>query len=344
MANPMTTERGLWRSGLFLIGLLAGSAEPDVAAQTAVLNMVADVPLPGGTGRFDYQSLDPETGRLHIAHMGSGRLVVVDTKAERVVASLPGYPRVTGVLVVPSLNRVYASVTGRHELVVLDASTLRVRARLGPIRFPDGIAYALDAGKLFVSDEHGRSEIVVDTQGDSIRGRIPLGGEAGNTQYDSVGKRIFVAVQTRNQLVAIDPVTERIVGRYDLAGANHPHGLYVDAPNRLAFVACEGNARLLVLDLRTMRVTESHRVGEDPDVLAFDPSLRRLYVASESGVVTVFQERAGALDSIGEYRAPAAHSVAVDPISHRVYLPLKDLGGRPMLRILSPGAASRNDR
>jgi hypothetical protein len=70
--------------------------------------------------------------------------------------------------------------------------------------------------------------------------------------------------------------------------------------------------------------------------LAFDPGLQRLYVAAESGVVTVFEERERALQLLGEYRAPAAHSVSVDPATHRVYLPLENMGGRPVLRILSP--------
>ncbi len=304
-----------------------------------ILKRVADVPLPGGTGRFDYQSLDVESGRLYVAQMGAGRLVVYDTRADTLLASLPGFPRVTGVLAVPSLGRVYASIAGRHELAVLDAGSLRVRARIQDIRFPDGIAYAGEAGKIFVSDEFGRRDIVVAARGDSTLGTVPLGGDAGNSQYDSVAKRIWVAVQTRNQLVAIDPATDRITGRYDLPGADHPHGLYLDAPHRLAFVACEGNARLLVFDLTTMRVTATHRVGEHPDVLAFDPGLGRLYVAAESGLVTVFQERARELDPIGEYRAPGAHSVAVDPASHRVYLPLANVGGRPVLRILEPADA-----
>jgi hypothetical protein len=35
------------------------------------------------------------------------------------------------------------------------------------------------------------------------------------------------------------------------------------------------------------------------------------------------------------YQAPHAHSVAVDPTTHLVYVPLEDVGGRPVLRILT---------
>src|SRR5919112_2608582 len=325
-------------SFLALLVLTAGATarSESQSGQAPVLTLVADVPLPGDSARFDYQSLDAAAGRLYVAHMGAGRLLVFDTRNNQVVASLPGFPGITGVLAVPSLGRVYAAVTGRHELVVLESATLRARARVSGIRFPDGIAYAAEADRVFVSDEFGRQDVVVDAQTDSAVGTVSLDGEAGNTQYDSVGKRIWVAVQTRNQLVAIDPVSARITGRYDLPGADHPHGFAIDASHRLAFVSCEGNARLLVVDLNTMRVLERHEVGAEPDVLAFDAGLHRLYVASESGAVTVFRERGRSLERLGEYRSPGAHSVAVDPSTHRVYIPLKDVRGAPVLRILSP--------
>src|SRR5262245_5723597 len=302
----------------------------------APLRVLMVVPMTGGSSRFDYQSFDPERQRLYIAHMGAGQLVAFDVRARHIVATVDGFPKVTGVLVVPSLNRIYASAAGAHRVMVVDGSTLKVIAEVGGISFPDGLAYAPDRGKLFVSDEVGRRDLVIDVHTNRAIGAVELGGEAGNTQYDSVARRIWVAVQTLNSLVAIDPATDHIVGRYVLPGADHPHGLLIDAPRRLAFVANQGNHRLHVVDLRSMRVLSDYQVGEDPDVLAFDPGLRRLYVAAESGEVTVFTERADGLEPAGRYRAPHAHSVAVDPGAHEVFLPLADVKGRPVLRILAP--------
>ena len=59
-------------------------------------------------------------------------------------------------------------------------------------------------------------------------------------------------------------------------------------------------------------------------------------LTSESGALAMFDERGATLTSVGEYRAPHAHTVAVDPATHRVYLPLQDVGGSPVLRILLP--------
>jgi len=85
-------------------------------------------------------------------------------------------------------------------------------------------------------------------------------------------------------------------------------------------------------------------VGSDPDVLAFDSSLRRLYVARESGTVTIFSETDGQkLEIVGNaFFAPKAHTVAVDSTRHKVYFPLENVDGKPVLRVVSPTDSSAN--
>lgn len=313
---------------------------PPALPAAAPLRLVADIPLPGSASRFDYQSLEPAVGRLFIAHMGAGQLVVFDTRARRVLATLDGFPTVTGVLAVPTEHRVYGSAAGAHAVVVVEDSRLRTVARVAGPAFPDGIAYAPAERRVFVSDEAGRRDFVIDASTNTVVTRVDLGGEAGNTQYDAASHCVIVAVQTANQLVVIDPATARIRRRITLDRAvDYPHGVYIDAPHRLAFVAGQESATLGVLDLRTLRLRQVLPVGRDPDVLAFDPALRRLYVAAESGVVAVFEERQDTLVQRGWYRAPRAHSVAVDPGTHQVYLPLASLDGHPALRVLLPSDA-----
>lgn len=326
-ATPTSLTPPGWRAPL-----------PDAPAEAprGALGIVTDVALPGPANRFDYQSVDPERRRLYISHMNAGTVVVFDLDSARVVAEVHGTPRATGIWAVPAHHAVYVAAAGAHEVVVIDDSTLAITARVGGIRFPDGIAYAPAEDKVFVSDESGEADVVIDARTNAKRATIPLGGEAGNTRYDSVSHCVLVAVQTRNQLVAIDPATERIVQRYDLRGSDRPHGFALDEPGRLAFVTGEGSGMLQVVDLRTMRIVGTYRVGEDPDVLAWDPSWRRLYVASESGVVSTFLADGATLRPLGALRMRYAHTVSVDPRTHRVYLPLESLGGRPVLRILAP--------
>jgi DNA-binding beta-propeller fold protein YncE len=303
---------------------------------SAPLKKVADVPLPGPAVRFDYQGLDRSDGRLYIAHMDADQLVVFDTKKREVVANLDGFPSVHGVWAVPELGRVYASATGEHKVAVLDTHTLKTIARVGPVNYPDGIAYAPGAKRVFVSDEHGDADAVIDATTNSLVATIRLGGGAGNTVYDAGSGHILVAVHEKNELVAIDPATAKIIGRYPLAGIESPHGIALDVDARLAFVAGEDNHKIAAVDLTNGQVLATYPVGKDPDVLAFDPGLKRLYVSAESGNVTVFRESGKALVSEGGLFMAHAHTVCVDPETHLVYFPLQSIDGRPLLRIMEP--------
>jgi YVTN family beta-propeller protein len=316
---------------------------PGIAAarSTLPLEFVADIALPGPAARFDYVSFDVSRNLLYIAHMGAGRVLEVNviTSQVRVVADMPD---VHGVLAVPALNRVYATVTARNEVAVIDADTLDVVATVPTGRYPDAIAWVPQSQKLFVSDKLGHSDTVIDVRARRAVATIALGGEVGNTHYDPLSKHVFANVQGTRELVEIDPDSHRIVARYPLEGARGNHGLYIEPVQHVAFIACEGNDRLITFDLDTKRQSAIDATGAGPDVLAFDPGLRLLYVAAESGVVSMFRQQGKKLVKIGEDRlAPAAHSVAVNAHTHDVYFPLKNVGGRPLLRVMRPVADLR---
>jgi DNA-binding beta-propeller fold protein YncE len=323
---------------ILTMGLAAARSSSAASDDTkaAPLKKVADIAMPGPANRFDYQSLDATQGRLYISHMNANQLVVFDTNRREVVANLDGFSSVHGVWAVPELGRVYASVTGEHKVAAVDMKTLKTLAKVGPIKYPDGIAYAPGPQRVFVSDEHGDVDAVIDTKTNSLVASIPLGGGAGNTVYDSGSGHILVAVHEKNELVAIDPANLQIIGHYPMTGIESPHGIALDQAGRLAFVAGEDNHMLAVVDLTTMKVLATHPVGKDPDVLAFDPGVKRLYVSAESGNVFVFREDGKTLVDEGHISIPHAHTVCVDPHTHLVYFPLENIDGHPLLRIMEP--------
>jgi len=298
------------------------------------LHKVAEIPLGGRPTRLDYVSFDPGRHLLYMAHLGDSEVIVFDVNASRVVGRISDVSSVHGVLAIPELGRAYATATGTKEVVAIDPATLTVTARIATGGYPDGLAYAPEVHKLYVSDERGGDETVVDVRSNTKVATIALGGEAGNTQYDPVSRHVFVNLQTRTQLVEIDPSSDTVIARYDLRGAKGNHGLLIDSGHRLAFIACEGNAALLVFDMRTKRVTASLRVGAGPDLLAYDEAYNYLYVASESGAATIFRVASSGVTKLGEFVAgPNAHVVGVDQSTHRAYFPLENLDGHTALSV-----------
>src|ERR1700730_307609 len=261
----------------------AASSPASTESGNLPLRTSRDVPLSGGATRFDYQSFDPNTGRLYIAHLGDGSMVVFDANKEVLVGEVKNLSRVHGILAVPELHRIYASATGSNELAVIDDNTLEIVARAPAGDYPDGVAYARKANKIYVSDLHGKTDTVIDAKTNQRLTTISPGGGAGNSQYASVSDHIFVTVDGREELAEIDPSTDQVAARYPLTGCKGSHGLLIDSENRLAFAACEENSRLLIFDLQSKKATATLSVGADPDVLAFDSSLHRLYVSAESG-------------------------------------------------------------
>ena len=330
-------------AGIVLLGIIlfkdpffaVGDAQNNAGGWT----LFATVPLPGPPGRFDYQSLDSRTGLLYIAGLGRNSLLVLNTRTKQLVADLPGFPHAHGVLVVPSLHRVYVTVSpkGRSRtghLAVVDTDSFRTIAMIPTGLHPDGLDRDPATGRLFVSNEWGNSLTVIDIRSNRPIGTVPLGGEVGNTRLDAATGQIVSLVQSTGDLVNINPSTLKIVQRIPLP-CHWPHSLFLLVHPHRAFVTCEKDDRLLSVNLDNEKISPPLSTGEKPDVLAWDPEDRRLFVASESGIVSVYQEQAGRLSEISsQFLGTAAHTILFDPENRQLYLPLENAGGRPVLRIL----------
>ncbi|HEX3226940.1 MAG TPA: YncE family protein [Gaiellaceae bacterium] len=324
---------------LFIAAVVIASVATAANARTdgsLPLRQVARVPLSGPAVRFDYTSIDPTTHTLWISHMDASRLLAFDVINRRITKTIAA-PGVHGVIAVPQVGRVYASATNAREVLTIDSRTGAVLARAPAGEYPDGLAYDAAQRHVFISDESGGVETVITASGHRIA-TIKLGGEAGNVQFDPVTGHILADVQTRNDIAVIDPRANRIIRRVRVPNCVNDHGLLIDAARRLAFVTCDGNAKLLTLNLKTMSFTGTFTVGRSPDVLAFDPAKRRLYVSAESGVVSVFAETKTSARPLGiSFLAREAHTVAVDPATHLVYFPLQSgSNGQPQLLIMRP--------
>ncbi len=306
------------------------------------LSPVADVPLPGYASRFDYQWVDPVNRRLYVAHLGDSSLVVFDLDGQRVITEIKGLPSVHGVVAAPEQHLVFATATAQKSLAVIDDRTFEVRARIPAGEYPNGLAYDPKSGRVFVSNNAGVGVAVIDVTSVRALPGIDIGGGAGNTSYDAESGQVLAAVHGLPVLADIDPFTARVASRLPLHGVKTCHGLLVAPGLRLAFAACGGDGpALVVFDLRAGRQLQTLPLTAYADVLAFDPGLQRLYAASSTGTVSVFAVATDrSVTEMGHaFVGPNAHTVAVDPATHRAYFPLESLQGKPVLRIMDARCA-----
>jgi hypothetical protein len=308
----------------------------------------------------------------------NGNIIVFDTQRSKVIRLL-NIPQVRGIVVAQNLKKVYAADSYDDIIYAIDEKTFKaVPIHLRTNDSPDSIEYDASDHLIVVSnpgrpanpvkgqviERKNENETVINALTDKVIERIPMGtdgkwGDAvGHVRYDPGLHRLFVVVQQLPnpddpnppllpaRLVAINPVRHRVVTRVTLPGfCISAHGLVIDPQHHIAFISCvdADPPSLVRVDLQTMKVIAEHAwpVQVKPDVLAFDRPSQRLFVGSSVGI-SVFKEHGRQLRWLGDYSFGLnTHTVAVDPVTHDVYLPVPRLGNRPVLRIMRYDAADR---
>lgn len=301
-------------------------------ASAAPLKKIGEIPLPGPPGkRFDYLTIDVPAHLVLSAHLGAGLLYAIDLRTHRLMATVQGVPGVEGVIAVPAEHKAYTSDWFENKIGVVDLKTMKVVKRLPTLAKPDGSAYAAPFHQVFVSDERGRAEAIVDTTRDQIVKTLHFDSETGMPRYDPFARKVYVNLQDTNEFAVIDPATDTVVARYPVSPCRGNHGMALDAEHHRAFLSCEGNDVMAVFDLDTHHVVATLPMASGPDVIKYDPGMKRIYVACFSGAISIFQEQApNRYFKLEDFPVEhAVHSLAIDPDTHILYVPEQEVHGRP---------------
>ncbi|HEY3256946.1 MAG TPA: hypothetical protein VGJ91_23480, partial [Polyangiaceae bacterium] len=289
------------------------------------LQLVADVPLPGRPVRFDYQDIDPAKGHLVIAHMNDASVVVVNTSDGSLVKVLPGIPAARGVVVAADAGRIFVT-SSPNKLVIIDNTSLAEIARVDTGQSPDGVGWDPIHQIVATSDQADGAVSLLLGAGTGKRKQVQLGTETGNVVFDASRAVFWITVVDHappDRLVAVDPVAAQVTIAIPLPGCSGAHGLRLHPDSNSALVACEDNAKVARVALSGTHAITIAQSGNGPDVLSIDTALGWLYVAAESGDLTVFDLKKPGLALIDrEHPGDASHSVLADPATHRVFFPL----------------------
>lgn len=296
-----------------------------------------DIPLPGKPTRFDYSSIDLKKHRLLIAHLGDSSLLVFDLLHRKVIKEIHKIPSIHGVIAVPEKDTIFATATGIDKLFEIRSKTLTITRSFPSGHHPDGLAFDPQDNRVFISDETGHAITAVGVGVHKMVSTLALPGEVGNTRYDQKDNRIYSTVSGEggDQISVIDPDTLKVIRKIPVEEGCKPHGERISPDGEQIFILCQAKAELLIMDLPSGKIQNRFPVGTDPDVMSLDFRRGHLVTASESGIVSVFSRASGRWRKAGEqYVSYRAHAVSIDPETGLVYLPLQDVSGKPVLRIM----------
>jgi DNA-binding beta-propeller fold protein YncE len=325
--------------GCAVLAYLVYPGEPGASRSVKFEGFIV-LPRRGALNVQDYLTLSGHTLFATAESSGSVFKILLDPgdRAQAVaVEELPGKPSAHGVALLPSRNRAFVSRSEANTVDLFDPETMRDLGSVPVADDADAILYVPGVNLIYLAHGDAHLATLIDPERGVAVGTIPLNGKPEFAVYDARDDLVYQNLQDLNSIAAIDLRTRSVIGLWPLQSCAAPTGLALDLLRRRLFAVCNGNAKLVVFDMVNHRMVASLEIGGGPDSVAYDPSLQRIYSAGRAGKLTIVQQ-----DGADSYRVLeqvsthyGAHTLAVDPVSHKVYVAYASLFVAPRIAVFS---------
>jgi len=284
---------------------------------------------PGSTREyFDYVAVDSAARRVYVSH--GTEIIVLDADTGKTIANITGLKQDHGVAVATEFGKGFITDGGQGKVIIFDLQTLKVTGEAKADQDADSILYDPASKRVFVMNGDPHSSTVIDAKTGSVVGTIDLGGGPEFAVSDGKGT-VYVNIEDKAELVAIDSSTLKIKSRWPLAPAGTPTALAMDVEHHRLFSAGRNPQQLVVLDSDSGKVLQSFPISAGVDAAAFEPETGLIFVSTREGMVHIFHE-----DSPGKFSEAetvktefGAKTMGLDTKTHNIFLSTVDFGPAP---------------
>ena len=284
----------------------------------------------GGNGAWDYLALEASGARLFVSR--GDHVDVVETVSGKMAGTIPRTAGVHGVAFAPALKRGFTSNGQSNTVTVFELDTQHITHEV-PVsgKSPDAILFEPQQNHIFTGNRETSDITVLDAGTLQVAATIPLPGPPEFMATDDAG-HVYVNINTApGTMVLIDAKSLAVKAKWPLKECANPTGLAFDVSNRRLFSVC-ANQVMAVTDSASGKSIARIIIGRGSDAAVFDPELGLVFSSNGiDGTLTVIHQ-----DSPDEYRVTAtvttqvsARSMALDPATHRIYLPAAQFGPPP---------------
>jgi DNA-binding beta-propeller fold protein YncE len=285
----------------------------------------------GGEGRWDLFAIDSRTQRLYVPR--TDHVLVLDANEGKVLGQIDGTNGVHGVALVPELERGFTSNGKDASITVFDLKTLAVLGKVKAGTNPDAILYEPATKRVLCFNGKSNDVTAIDAAADPAKdpspARLELGGKPELAVADGKGQ-VFVNLEDTSEVVRFDAKTLNVTARWKVAPGQQPSGLAIDVEHHRLFAGC-GNKMMVVLDSETGKVLAAPPVGQGVDGAGFDPATATAFTSNGEGTLTAVRETSPGKFEVVQTLATqkGAKTMAIDPATHRIYLPTAEFGPAP---------------
>ena len=344
--RPTIIARVLSILGISLVMLIAiGSAYlayPGEPSASRVVHFDGYILLPkhGVLNILDYLTLTDQTLFATGASSGSVFKIALNRHgqvSESIVTEWTGGGRVHGVALALPRDVAFATRSGENVVDVFEPFTLKPLGRIHVEDDPDAILYDRDSQIIYVANGDAQVGTLIDPKKLSKITVLRLGGKPEYAVSDPASKLIFQNIEDTNALVAVSLAKRAVVGRWSVQPCQGPTGVALDDQTHRLFIVCSRNSLMVVFDVDRHKIVSSLGIGSGADSVAFDPTLRRIYSTGLDGSMAIVQQ-----DGADSYRVIdrvsthfGAHTLVVDPASHKIYIGYASLFVAPRIAVFS---------
>jgi DNA-binding beta-propeller fold protein YncE len=296
------------------VAALAGVA----LAADVTLRKEKEIPLPG-KGGFDYVNADAAARRAFVAH--GTKIDVVDLDSGAVVGSVEGVEGAHGALLAPGTKLGFATAGRKKRLIAFDAATLKATKEIETGEGPDALLYVSTTKEVWTMNHRAGTVTCVDAASLEVKATIEVGGALESAvEYVAKGM-VFVNVENKSQIAAIDAKKHEVLARWALDPAKEPTGLAIDEKKGVLFAGC-GSGHMAVVDAATGKVLATPAIGDHCDACAFDPETGLAFASCGDGTTTVVRAgEDGTFTAAAKIdTAPGARTCAVDRKTHKLWV------------------------
>lgn len=331
--NTLTNRALFFRTGM-LIGTMAAAcmafamvpiavaasspAVSSAASSTPSFRMLEMVQLPGAT-RWDYLVYSVEMHRLYLTR--GDHVDIFDTVTKRVVGTIANTPGVHGVALAPELNRGFTSNGQDNTVTVFALDTLKTIGTVPTDKRPDAIVYDGFTRRVFTANAVGENLTAIDAMTLKVLGTVKVDGKPEFAAVDGKG-RLFVNIETKNQLAVVDTAKLVSLAKYDLSSAcDEPAGLSIDVVKMRLFAGCH-NQKMVVVDGNTGKILAAVPIGKGSDATVYDSKLDMAVSSNGEGTLTFVGQGVDGGYTVKQTlkTMPGARTMALDPEAHKIYL------------------------
>jgi YVTN family beta-propeller protein len=300
-------------------GMVAIAASLSIAAASEPYQFLNEIKI-GGEGGWDILTIDSAANRLYLSH--ATKVVIVDLNKNATAGEIADTPGVHGFVAVPELNRGFSSNGKEDKSSVVDLKTLKTISKIDTGQNPDAIVYDSKRGEVYVFNHSANSVTVIDAKNHKAVATIALDGNPEFAAVDENAGRIYVNIEDKSEVAVIDIAKHEVIARWPLTPGEEPTGIALDAAHHRVFAACH-NKMLVMLDTETGKVVATVPIGAGTDGCAFDETTQLAFASCGEGVVTIAHEdspeKLSVVQTLKTERG--ARTIALDPKTHRIYLP-----------------------